>query len=296
LSEPVASVVMPARDAADTIAVQLAALAAQPDSERLEVIVVDNGSRDDTSGVARAWGDRLPGLRVLVAAERPNAGYARNVGVAAAQCETVLLCDADDRVERGWSRALLHELEDADSVAGLTVGWDGTAPSLRAPQDAVPPGRAGNLPLSFATRYGFLPAFGSNNAALKKSVWAALGGFDETLRCAEDVDLSWRLQLAGFSLSFAPDAIVHGRERATPVAAFEQAFRYGQCEVGLFVGFRSSGMPRSSTRDGLRRLASLVRHLPEVTRGNGARLTWCARSGFRWGRVVGSVQHRACYL
>jgi glycosyltransferase involved in cell wall biosynthesis len=189
LSEPVASVVMPARDAAATIAVQLAALADQPDSARLEVIVVDNGSSDYTSGVARAWGDRLPRLRVLVAAKRPNAGYARNVGVAAAQCEIILLCDADDRVERGWSRALLHELEDADSVGGLTVGWDGTATSLGAPDDAgsVPEREAGSVPEREA---------GLVVVDYKTDAWATDADLDVKLA-------RYRLQGASYALALA---------------------------------------------------------------------------------------------
>jgi glycosyltransferase involved in cell wall biosynthesis len=280
-----ASVVMPARNAVDVIGDQLAALAAQPDASDLEVLVVDNGSSDGTGAVARRWADQLPGLRVLVAAERASPGYARNVGIAAAESDSILLCDADDRVDSGWARHLLDALGSADSVAGLVVSWDGvTTPTLPARRE------------SFAIRFEFLPAFGSNNAAFKKDIWTELGGFDESINLAEDVDLSWRIQLAGYTLAFAPEALVFGRERTTTLGQFKQTYRYGKSQVALFARHRAAGMPRTSTSDSIRSLGSLLRHVPEVAHGPSARRAWCARAGWRLGRLTGSVQQRTLNL
>ena len=76
---PHLSVIIPARDAGATIGTQLEALAAQQWPGRWEVIVADNGSRDDTVARAEAWRDRLPGLRVIDASSVPGASHARNV-------------------------------------------------------------------------------------------------------------------------------------------------------------------------------------------------------------------------
>lgn len=282
---PLASVVIAARDEAAVIGVQLAAIAAQSEADRLEVLVVDNGSTDGTGAVARAWADRLPGLRVLEAPERASQAYALNAGVAAAQCDDVLLCDADDHVDLGWVGSFLAALSSADSVVGCVVGWDGGAL----------PARTSGLEC-FEPRYGFLPAFGGSSAAFKKHAWTDVGGFDESVGVAQDVDLSWRIQLAGYSLAFAPDARVFGRGRATPRSTFRQAYNYGKGQVALYAKFRSAGMPRSSTRDGIRRLGSLVRHIADVTHSPATRVHWCARAGWRFGRVAGSVRFRTLNL
>ncbi|HXY92130.1 MAG TPA: glycosyltransferase [Acidimicrobiia bacterium] len=280
-----ASVVIPAHDAASVLGEQLAALARQPEAERLEVIVVDNRSSDATDAVARAWADRLLGLRVLDAPERAGQAYARNVGIAAARSERILLCDADDRVDDAWAGHLLTALATADSVAGLVVGWDGKSPpALTASRE------------SFDNRFGFLPAFGSNNAGFTRQAWADVDGFDEAFGSGEDIDLSWRMQLAGHSLAFAPEAIVYARLRETPRAVFRQSFLYGDAQVALYARHGPAGMPRTSTRDGLRRLGSLAVHSPDLLRDRRARVLWLHRAGWRLGRVAGSVRYRTLNL
>ncbi len=282
---PLATVVIPAHNAADVIGQQLTALATQPEAAHLEILVVDNRSSDGTGAVAQRWADQLPGLRVLEAPDRASEAYARNVGVDAAQCDDILICDADDRVDTGWARHLLGALSSADSVAGLEVRWDGiTTP-------AVP-----TIHEMFAIRYEFLPAFNGNNAAFKKWAWAEVGGFDELVDPADDVDLSWCIQLAGHTLAFAPEAIVFARVRATPAAQFKQTYNYGKAQIALFMKHRSAGMPRSSTSAGIRRLGSLLRHVDDVAHSPAWRRDWCARAGWRLGRFAGSLQHRTLYL
>lgn len=286
---PLASVVIPARNAAAVIGEQLASIATQPEAAQLEVIVVDNASSDGTAAVARTWADQLPGLRVLDAQERPSQGYARNVGIAAATGDVILLCDADDRVGPGWAGQLIAGLASADSVAGFVTSWDGSREAVAGPASLADAE-------SFAVRFGFLPAFGGNNAAFTKHVWSKLGGFDESIHPAEDIDLSWRIQLAGYSLAFAPTALVFGRERPGPAARFRQTYRYGIAQVALFAQHGPAGMPRTSTWDALRKLSALVRHLPDLARGPEGRRTWCTRAGWRCGRVAGSIRHRTVNL
>lgn len=91
------SVIIPCHDAGRTLGLQLEALWRQQDAEPFEVVVVDNGSTDDTVAVARSWADRLD-LRVVDAADRPGAAYARNRGVALCRGAKLLFCDGDDLV------------------------------------------------------------------------------------------------------------------------------------------------------------------------------------------------------
>lgn len=107
------TVVIPARNAATTIADQLRAVVAQAAEQAAEVLVVDNGSTDGTGDVARGF----PGVHVLV---EPRAGLnrARNAGTRAAGGDAILLCDADDIVGPGWLAALAEAALEADYFGG----------------------------------------------------------------------------------------------------------------------------------------------------------------------------------
>ncbi|WP_345752388.1 glycosyltransferase [Microbacterium rhizophilus] len=216
---PAVSVVIPAYNARDTLGEQLAALAAQDAAVPFEVLACDNGSTDGTVELVRAAQRERPWLRLVDASARRGASAARNIGAADARASLLLFCDADDVVSSGWVRAFHDALQSAAFAAGAVehavlnpgqdwdFGWD--RPTFTDP--ALPQ----------------LPAGGSGNMGIRADVFAAVGGFDETLATAEDIDFSWRVQLAGHDLVGVPDAIVHVRKRAGLRAAMRQAYAKG---------------------------------------------------------------------
>src|SRR5918999_5665103 len=117
-TEPKLSVVIPCRDAADTLGVQLDALARQTWSEPWEVIVVDNGDDAAIAEIVEAYRKRLPTLRRVVASERPGQAHAMNAGVRAARGDSVAFCDADDEVGEGWLAAMGEALTRHEFVCG----------------------------------------------------------------------------------------------------------------------------------------------------------------------------------
>jgi dolichol-phosphate mannosyltransferase len=106
--------VVPARDEAARIGPCLDALLADPDLT--QVLVVDDGSSDDTADLARRRG-----ARVVEAGEPPpgwvGKPWALQCGLEAAQAEIVISVDADTRPRPGLARALAAALEDADWVS-----------------------------------------------------------------------------------------------------------------------------------------------------------------------------------
>lgn len=282
-TEPVASVVIPAHNAADTLPAQLEALAAQIDVGPLEVIVVDNLSSDGTADVAAAWKGALPRLRVLAAADRPGPSYARNFGIENAASDLILLCDADDVVDPGWVRALLDGLERGDLVSGFSIWVD---ENLNHLHDDEP----------YRHRLNFLYSIGTNNAAMRKNVWQLLDGFDEELATAEDLDFAWRFQLAGGTIVREERAIVQYRQRGGWRQIVKREFLHGRGTVEIYLRYRSKGMPRSSTSIALKAWIMLLVKAPFVWRDPDRRRFWCKGIGARSGRLIGSLKRRTLYL
>ena len=108
MAGPAVSVVMPARDAERTIAASLAALARQTLAPvDYEVIVVDDGSADDTAAIAA----RFPGVRVLLQGRRGDEA-SRRAGAAAARGEVVAFARADAPPAEGWLEELVRAFAD----------------------------------------------------------------------------------------------------------------------------------------------------------------------------------------
>lgn len=211
------SVVIAARDAADTLPRQLDALAAQRTDCRFEVLVADNGSRDGTAQIARERAETLPGLRVLDASAQIGAGPARNAAASVARGEVLLFCDADDVVDTGW----LEQMRDALTEHAVTAGrleW------AVLNDDAAQRSRA--LPqvdgLQHSEPLPWLPHASSSNLGIRTALFRRLGGFDPAVRFLQDTDLCWRAQLAGADLAYVPDAVVHMRLRASLRGAWRQ--------------------------------------------------------------------------
>ncbi len=279
------SVVMPARNAAATIEAQLAALAAQTYDGILEVIVVDNDSDDDTAAIARRWQERIPGLVVTSARERRGVSHARNVGIAGADNDVVLLCDADDVVDRDWVRRLSAALGDAELADGSTVDWDGGPLPRGAPE------------LFGTGGFGFLPAFSGCNVGLRRRVWTDLDGFDESLESCEDIDFAWRAQLAGVELVHEPSAVVFYRVDTRRRAVIRKWIRDAANQPLLYARFREHGLARQRLSRVVARYLVLALTSPHFfSSDEPTRTSWCRELGRRIGRIRGSVRWRSVYL
>src|SRR5438105_1714136 len=111
------SVILPCRDAARTLSEQLGALSRQTYQGPCEIVLVDNGSTDDTLGVAHRWCQRMPHLRV-VSVMRRGLNAARNEAARVAAGDLLVVCDGDDVVDESWVENLVASARHFDLVAG----------------------------------------------------------------------------------------------------------------------------------------------------------------------------------
>jgi glycosyltransferase involved in cell wall biosynthesis len=278
--KPRLTVVIPVRNGARTIGDQLASLAQQDYAEPWEIVVVDNGSRDDTAAVVRNCAAQLPPLR-MVECLTAGVNRARNAGVRAANGELLLVCDADDAVASGWVRGLAVALESFDVVGGLLDYGRFNDPLVRCGRDwvartALPIGPGGR-------RY----AVGAN-LGFRRVVYENIGGFDESFRIGSDeIDFCLRAQYEGFTVGLAANAIVHYRLRQGMRDIYRQNYAYATGFAHLHRKHIDLGaLPEQSWLNRCKlvvqhvaRLARLTRLFDVGTRSDYARdLAWSAGS------------------
>lgn len=284
------SVVMPCLDAKGTIEAQLRALAGQRTSARWEVIVSDNGSTDGSQQIVKRWQARLPDLRLIDSSSRRGVSAARNAGARAARGELILICDADDIVSEHWIAAMVRAARQFDLVGGSVEESSLNPPGLRFWRGELPRDR-----LLISLR--FLPFAMGCNVGMRRAVFEALGGWDERyVGGCDDVDFSWRAQLGGFTLGFAPDAVIAYRHRRGLTALCRQFYRYGLSHAVLYRQYRSHGATARPLWLVLRSWAWLLLHAADLVRSSKLRGRWLRAAALNCGQVRGSIKQRVCSL
>ncbi len=203
---------------------------------RFEVLVADGGSADGTRAIVAAMQGRHPNLRLLANPGRwSSAG--RNAAVRAAAGELVVVVDGHCDV---GSPRYLAELADAFARSGADCV--GRPQPLEIPgatrlQRAIAAARASRLghhPASYV--YSAVERFvrpHSVAVAYRRSVFDAVGYFDETFDACEDVEFNHRVGRAGFRCYFSPRVAVRYHPRSTLGGLFRQMVRYGRGRARL---------------------------------------------------------------
>lgn len=170
------SVIIPAYQAENYIAQAVESVRGQEWKGEMQILVIDDGSADDTAGVAQ----RL-GVQVLKK-ERGGAASARNAGLRAAGGEWILLLDADDVLMPGAVAAMRNALADSDADAVFAMAEDFISPELTGAQMATLKPREGAYG-------GVLPGC----SLIRRRVFDTIGLFDATMKSGETV--AWQLKL-----------------------------------------------------------------------------------------------------
>ncbi len=191
-----------------------------------EIIVVDDGSTDDSADICRSYGVKV--IRV----EQGGPSGARNIGIAEAAGELIAFTDDDCIVHPQW----LSELEHAFSAPDI----GGAGGDQMSPNDET---RFGRDIQDYFKSVGFMTGYVKNyrrlietdhnpscNAMYRKDVLTEVGGFDEMLFPSEDVDLDYKIIRNGYRILFNPAAVVAHYRPQSYRSFMRMMYKYGSSQ------------------------------------------------------------------
>jgi len=207
MTQPLVSIIIPCFDTADYVGEAIESALAQTYTS-VEVIVIDDGSTDDSLDVIRSFGDRIRWET------GPNRGAcaARNRGLELSAGEIIQFLDADDLL---YSQKLSRQVPQLKSGLADVVFCDVTA------VDAV----SGNELRHYHPHYSdsFQQCCADPITCPGPLMWKAdlveAGGFDIALPCAQERDLHIRMACLGYRFEHFPETLVTVRRRANSLSS-----------------------------------------------------------------------------
>jgi glycosyltransferase involved in cell wall biosynthesis len=268
MSAPRLSVVMPAFDAQRTVAAAIGSALAQTVAD-LEVLVVDDGSRDATVAEVRRLAATDARVTLL---EQANAGpsAARNRAIDVARGAVVAFLDADDLMLPNYAERMLERLDarpDVDLVGCDAWVFDGRRGRIRrrtmldeaAPPAALAPDADGQFRQLADHNFVYV------GCAVRRSALVAVGGFEEATNAGEDWDLWLRLLASGRQLDLVREPLAV--YRLSEGQAHRDRARMARGQERLDTWLRATGRT-----PGLTRAPSARARLREATRRTAQRL------------------------
>jgi hypothetical protein len=227
------SVLVPVRNGARWLPRVLQALVAQGTDHQIEVVVVEDGSRDESPEILASASAADPRIRV-VQGPRRGAAAALNAGVQQARYPLIAQVDQDVILESGWLSALIPHVRN-DEAVGAVQGYYMTDPAAALSVRV--------MSLDLEQRYEQIDGADTShvctgNTLYRASALAAIGGFDESLGYGYDNDVSYRLQEAGFRLVICREARSRHEWREGLWAYLRQQYGFGYGRIDLVARHR----------------------------------------------------------
>lgn len=233
MTEPMVSIIIPVRNESGLLKNCLESIAnLDYPKDRIEVIIADGMSTDDTVNTAKQLGARV------VLNEKKTVSPGRNVAFKLAKGEIIAFTDADCIVDKKWIINSVRYFEDAEvaCVGGPNLtpsdeGDFGKAVGFVFNQGVFSAGSIHARELKEVKEVRSIPGC---NAIYKKDALEKVMPIDESLLTCDDTELNQRLIDKKYKLLYTPDVFVWHYRRPNPKRLFKQIYRYaiGRLQVG----------------------------------------------------------------
>ncbi len=227
MSTPRISVIIPFYNAERVLPLSLRGIVDQS-VQPLEVILVDNNSKDGSALIAKQFAAGHPGTCSYLVEPKQGPSSARNTGVRSARGDIIAFTDSDCIPDEHWLRDVSQAFNKPfiGAVAGKIVGSRSTSSvetfhalfTLRG-------GPKEKIYDSFSLNAG---GFATANFAVRRDLFEKLGGFDESRSFGEDHDLCARIYRSGHCIKYIPSGIVYHVHRSDVISTCRQAFHFGE--------------------------------------------------------------------
>lgn len=226
---PYVSIIVPVRNRQKDLARCLESLSKlRYPAHKMEIIVVDDDSADDSLHVAKQFPVRAVALK-----RHKQVSYCRNFAARQAKGEILAFIDSDCVADPSWLKELIPTFNDPSvgAVGGLVDSYfndkalDRYEKVKSSLQVSTWYKRSGEQ-----ERFFYVPAC---NLLVRRHLFLDLGGFREDLHVGEDVDLCWRLQNQGEALEYRPVGKVFHKHRNRLLPFCRRRFQYGTSEPTL---------------------------------------------------------------
>jgi GT2 family glycosyltransferase len=227
------SIIVPFYNAEETLSFCLDALLSQSYLP-FEIFLVDNNSMDGSSSIAKRFANDNSSLITYLLEPQQGPSFARNSGARLASGDIIAFTDADCVPDREWLRIVRESFNDENigAVAGRVEGFKPESLLDKFHSMLTLRGLSNSHTYSEFTlvRGGFPTA----NLAVRKDVFDAIGGFDESMKIySEDYDLCARIYNSGYRINYTTDAVVYHKHRNSLVGTWRQSFGFGTGHAAL---------------------------------------------------------------
>jgi glycosyltransferase involved in cell wall biosynthesis len=213
-----ASIIIPTFNGASRIGNCLGSLVQQTIGRDVEILVVDDGSTDNTANVVRSYSS----VR-LIAQTNAGPASARNRGALEAKGKILLFTDDDCVPMPDWLDAMLEPFKDLDVVGAKGI--------YRTHQKSL---AARFVQIEYEDKYRMMAGLPSidfidtYSAGFRRDRFLEMAGYDTSfpVACAEDVELSYRMSARGWKMKFVPAAIVYHTHPDTFLRYLKKKYKF----------------------------------------------------------------------
>jgi glycosyltransferase involved in cell wall biosynthesis len=214
------SVIIPAYNAENTISVCLQALFQQTiDSSNYEIVVIDDGSTDNTAEVVRSY----KGV-TLIQQKNQGPAAARNQGAKNAKGNIILFTDSDCAPEKDWIEEMTQAFRNDRDIIGVKGAYKSKQKELSARF----------VQMEYEDKYDvllrskYIDFIDTYSAAFKRDIFLQFDGYDISfpVACAEDVELTFRMFSKGYKMIFNPKAVVYHTHPRTFSDYFKKKYKF----------------------------------------------------------------------
>ena len=227
---PRVSIIIPVRDQPEDLTECLQSLAnLNYPRDRLEILVVDDGSQSDISQVVTA-----SDVRVIRMAESQGASACRNTGAKEAKGDILAFLDADCMAGENWLQEIIpfFKTVTVGAVGGYVDGYYKNSFLDRYEEVSSSLNMGKRLLLEGNTESSFYVP--TANMLVTREAFMATGGFKIGLHVGEDVDFCWRMRNLGYTLLYAPFGRVAHKHRNHLGKMLGRRSEYGTSEASLY--------------------------------------------------------------